>query len=224
MNMMVLIALALMQQGPEGQQVLNDEWSISSGSRQTFTLTLMAPSIVEIDIQGVKHASKGFRVKLSEGGTEITRKLIRTEHWGAGDHVIEVKNSENLLEHIAVHVMVTVHPDPEAVAATPAPQGVGTCTRTTVARLGTRLEDSHRKPVPGSGTAISFANGIGLVSYDTVPGAEEAKLGDVVTLCLIAIPDDCPAGDERGRTYSVTIQRTKKKFSMSNSTHSCGGA
>lgn len=111
------------------------------------------------------------------------------------------------------------------LSARPAePRKVGQCVNTTVSKVGTRLQDSRGNPVPGSGTSISFANGVGLVSYDTEKSAEASRVGDRVTLCLYAIPSGCPPGDTRGRTYTVSNKKTKKKFSMLNSQHSCGGA
>ncbi len=200
------------------QPLLDDDWTIKPSSSQRYTITLAAPATVQIDIVGIKHAAKGFTVDMSDEGSEITRSYRRTVRWAAGAHIIEVKNTENLLNRITVHVRVAS--DQQLSARPPKPsQKVGQCVETTVTRLGTRLVGT-----PGSGTAIEFANGVGLVSYDTVPEAEASKSGDSVTLCLTDIPSDCPNGDERGRTYTVTNKRTQQKFSMQNSQHSCGGA
>lgn len=99
------------------------------------------------------------------------------------------------------------------------PTRVGQCADTRVVKVGTRLED-----VAGSGTSIIFSNGISLVSYDTVPEAEMSKPGDKVKICLKSIPKDCPPNDDRGRVYTVTNLRTKKKFTLPDSQHQCGGA
>jgi len=106
-----------------------------------------------------------------------------------------------------------------AVHAETIPAKVGQCVSTRVAKVGTRLEG-----IPGSGTSIEFSNGVYLVSYDTVPQAESARAGDRVMLCLISIPEDCPPGDQRGKVYVVTNQRTKKRFTLPDSQHQCGGA
>ncbi|WP_013324175.1 hypothetical protein [Gloeothece verrucosa] len=109
--------------------------------------------------------------------------------------------------------------------AAPPPTQVGQCSNTSVAKVGTRLEDGTTgQPIPGSGTSIQFSNGIGLVSYDTVPEAEASKPGDPVKLCLTFIPKNCPPGDNRGKIYRVTNLRTKKTFTLPDSQHSCGGA
>ena len=99
------------------------------------------------------------------------------------------------------------------------PTRVGQCANSKVDKVGTRLEG-----VAGSGTDIYFSNGISLISYDTVLEAEESKTGDKVKICLKSIPKNCPPNDVRGRVYNVTNMRTKKKFTLPDSQHQCGGA
>jgi hypothetical protein len=43
-------------------------------------------------------------------------------------------------------------------------------------------------------------------------------------LCLTGIPDECPPGDDRGKTYKATNLRTKKSWEAMDSEHMCGGA
>ena len=69
-----------------------------------------------------------------------------------------------------------------------------------------------------------FVNGGYQVSYATIAGLKGARAGDRVKVCLISIPDECPAGDDRGRVYHVTDLRTHKSWDAPNSEHSCGGA
>jgi len=107
---------------------------------------------------------------------------------------------------------------PDSPAAPPA-MAVGQCTSTTVVSVGTRLVAT-----PGSGTAIQLANGIALVSYDTVPPAEASRPGDPVKVCLKSVPRNCPPGDERGKVYTVTNLRTRQSFTLPDSQHECGGA
>jgi hypothetical protein len=99
------------------------------------------------------------------------------------------------------------------------PSKVVKCVITKVSEIGTRLEG-----IPDSGTSITFSNGISLVSYDAVPQAVASKPGDRVRMCLESVPEDCPPGDERGKIYSVTNLRTRKKFTLPDSQHQCGGA
>jgi len=114
---------------------------------------------------------------------------------------------------------------PPALAAESLPTRVGDCVATTITAIETRLQDdATHDAVPGSGSAVRFANGGYQVSYDTVPEIEESKKGDKVRLCLVSTPQDCPKGDERGKIYRTTNQRTKKSWKLPDSEHTCGGA
>jgi hypothetical protein len=105
------------------------------------------------------------------------------------------------------------------------PKRVGACMETTIKSVETRLMDgSTGKPIPGSGSAVSFTNGGYQVSYDTVPAIEQSRPGDPVRMCLVSIPRGCPKGDTRGRVYSTTNLRTHKSWRLPDSEHSCGGA
>jgi hypothetical protein len=110
-------------------------------------------------------------------------------------------------------------------AAAGLPTKVGQCVDTTVKSVEERLEDgATNKPVPGSGSAISFANGGYQVSYEQVPAVDSSRAGDPIRLCLAAIPQGCPPGDNRGRDYKATNLRTHKSWRLPDSEHSCGGA
>lgn len=105
------------------------------------------------------------------------------------------------------------------------PVRVGQCATTTVKSVEARLVDgSTNKPIPDSGSAISFANGGYQVSYDTVAAVEASRPGDPVRLCLVSIPEGCPPGDARGRQYKTTNLRTKASWTLPDAEHSCGGA
>jgi hypothetical protein len=110
------------------------------------------------------------------------------------------------------------------LAATPAfagglPTRVGECANTTIEDVGTRLDG-----VADSGSAVSFTNGGGQVSYDMVPAVMQSRKGDPVRMCLVSIPQDCPKGDDRGRFYKTTNLRTHKSWRLPDSQHMCGGA
>jgi hypothetical protein len=112
-----------------------------------------------------------------------------------------------------------------AALADPLPARVGQCTQTTIAKIGTRLEDgSTGRPVPGSGSAVNFANGGYQVSYDMIPAISQSRPGDPVEMCLVSIPRDCPPGDNRGREYKTTNLRTRQSWRLPDSQHGCGGA
>jgi len=112
-----------------------------------------------------------------------------------------------------------------AAAADPLPARIGDCTQTAIAKIATRLVDgSTDRPIPGSGSAVSFANGGYQVSYDTVAAIARSRVGDPVTLCLISLPKNCPPGDRRGAVYKATNLRTRGSWTLPDSEHSCGGA
>ncbi len=112
-----------------------------------------------------------------------------------------------------------------AFAAESLPAKPGDCVSTTITAIETRLQDdATHEPVPGSGSAVRFANGGYQVSYDTVPEIEDSKKGDKVRMCLVSKPQDCPEGDERGKIYRTTNLRTKKSWKLPDSEHTCGGA
>jgi hypothetical protein len=110
-------------------------------------------------------------------------------------------------------------------AADPLPTQIGQCTNTTIKDVTTRLQDgATNKPIPGSGSAVDFANGGYQVSYDTIDAITQSHAGDPVTMCLVSLPTGCPAGDNRGITYKTTNQRTHGTWTLPDSEHMCGGA
>jgi len=105
------------------------------------------------------------------------------------------------------------------------PERIGQCVKTSIKSVETRLVDgATNKPIPGSGSAVSFANGGYQVSYDTVPAIVHSKAGDRVRMCLVSIPQHCPKGDGRGRIYHTTNLRTHKSWTLRDAEHMCGGA
>src|SRR3569623_1883020 len=41
---------------------------------------------------------------------------------------------------------------------------------------------------------------------------------------LAGLPEDCPPGDDRGKTYSAVDLRTSGKWELPDAEHMCGGA
>jgi hypothetical protein len=110
-------------------------------------------------------------------------------------------------------------------AADPLPTQIGQCTNTTIKDVTNRLQDGvSKQPIPGSGSAVDFANGGYQVSYDTITAITQSRAGDPVTMCLVSLPTGCPAGDNRGITYKTTNQRTHGTWTLPDSEHMCGGA
>jgi hypothetical protein len=112
-----------------------------------------------------------------------------------------------------------------SAAAGPLPSRIGQCTRTAISRIGQRLEDgSTGRPIPGSGSAVNFANGGYQVSYDEIPQINRSRRGDPVRMCLVSLPKNCPPGDDRGRVYRTTNLRTHQSWTLPDAEHMCGGA
>jgi uncharacterized protein len=107
------------------------------------------------------------------------------------------------------------------------PRQVGQCTLTKIAAVSTRFGEELRPPTGAggsSGTAISYANRGGQVSYDYVDAIAESRIGDGVLLCLVSVPRNCPPGDDRGKVYSATNLRTRGSWTLPDAQHMCGGA
>lgn len=99
---------------------------------------------------------------------------------------------------------------------------VGQCETTRIDWLGARFAPVAGEPLQG--TSIGFANGVRQVSYARESQALRSRLGDPVRVCLVSIPRQCPTGDVRGRVYSARNLRTGARWSLPDSSHSCGGA
>jgi hypothetical protein len=105
------------------------------------------------------------------------------------------------------------------------PTHVGQCAISAVKKVETRLVDGATgRPMPGSGSAIEFANGGYQVSYDQVAAVDRSRPGDPVRICLVSVPNNCPPGDNRGRMYKTTNLRTRRSWTLPDSEHMCGGA
>lgn len=106
-----------------------------------------------------------------------------------------------------------------AALAAGLPRRVGQCATTKVAEVGSRLEGA-----PDSGSAIRYANGGTQVSYSIIPGVRRSRAGDLVKLCLVQLPKDCPKGDDRGKIYRATNLRMGMSWTAQDTQHSCRGA
>ena len=114
---------------------------------------------------------------------------------------------------------------PVAAGAQPLPAREGTCVRSKIAGVEQRLRDGPNGSfIPGSGSAVRFANGGYQVAYAEIEAVQNSRTGDPVFICLIRIPRGCPAGDARGRIYTTTNLRTLESWTMPDSEHQCGGA
>ena len=99
------------------------------------------------------------------------------------------------------------------------PTEVGQCVETSITEITSRLEG-----MPDSGDAVVYANDIYGVSYDQIDTLRNSEVGDPIKLCLTALPEDCPPGDERGKVYSALNERTRETWELPDAEHMCGGA
>jgi uncharacterized protein len=112
-----------------------------------------------------------------------------------------------------------------SAADQPLPRSIGQCGFSHVATLTTRLgDDPLATASPEAGSAATFTNGGGAMSYDREPGLASSKVGDPVVMCLISIPRDCPRGDLRGSVYYAIDLAAKATWALPDSQHLCGGA
>jgi hypothetical protein len=134
-------------------------------------------------------------------------------------------SQEDVMKTICLVLTAAILLPAGVAAADPLPTQVGQCTKTTIKDVTTRLQDGVTKqPMPGSGSAVDFANGGYQVSYDTIAAITQSRAGDPVTMCLVSIPQGCPPGDKRGITYKTTNLRTHGTWTLPDSEHMCGGA
>ena len=107
------------------------------------------------------------------------------------------------------------------------PEAVGQCVATTIESVHPRVGDPDL-PIKDedydAGTGVEFGNGGYQVSYDRETALIASKPGDPAVMCLVALPHRCPPGDDRGRVYTTTNQRTGATWTMADSQHMCGGA
>jgi hypothetical protein len=109
----------------------------------------------------------------------------------------------------------------EVTSHDPLPTRIFACGGSVIRLIGGRLEGDTNF---STGTSVFYQNGGSQVSYEKVPAIVNSKRGDHVLICLVFIPNHCPAGDDRGKLYIATNLRTLDSWTLPDSEHSCGGA
>jgi uncharacterized protein len=104
------------------------------------------------------------------------------------------------------------------------PEKIGQCVFTKIDQVHPRVGDgSPEQPEDyDAGTGVDFANDGYQVSYDREEALMQSKPGDTVTMCLVSMPHRCPPGEDGGRGYFTTNQRTHLSWAMYDSQHACG--
>ncbi len=113
------------------------------------------------------------------------------------------------------------------------PSRVGSCSRSVVVSKRFRMVASPGDPgyQPskdpfGKEVIISLANGLGLYAGegDGFIASANFAAGHRVQACLLALPTDCPPGDQRGKRYRLVDLQTGAKVEGLDAWHRCGGA
>jgi hypothetical protein len=107
------------------------------------------------------------------------------------------------------------------------PKRVGECRETRITQITTRWGDplvDDPDDQSGSGSLVVFRNGGTQMSFSQVGGLIRSRVRDRVRMCLVSVPQFCPRGDDRGRTYRTTNLRTGESWTLPDDTRVCGGA
>lgn len=109
--------------------------------------------------------------------------------------------------------------------ASQVPQQIAQCVKTRISQVTTRFgKPLTPETAADGGIYAAYENGGYVSSYEGGAGFDGAKAGQAVIQCLVSIPRDCPAGDDRGRVYYSLDLATKGSWTAPDSQHSCGGA
>ncbi len=111
-----------------------------------------------------------------------------------------------------------------ASVSTAMPTRPAQCVRTRIKEVTTRFGNPLTEANAGDGIYVAYENGGGVNSYDRGPEFKGVAAGQPAVLCLVTIPRDCPAGDDRGRVYYTLDLATRGAWLTPDSEHSCGGA
>ncbi len=115
------------------------------------------------------------------------------------------------------------------------PVRIGDCVTTQIEDKSTRFAEATPGDTGGE-MYVSLTNSVGLyltniphLPANANPDAYMARTrdfaqGDTIRLCLISLPEDCPPGDDRGKSYSVTNLKNQLSFIGIDAWHTCGGA
>jgi len=103
------------------------------------------------------------------------------------------------------------------------PATVGECRTTRIIDIADRFGENINASTE-SGSSVNYRNGGYQVSYEKEGALIRSRVGDMVKMCLASIPQDCPPGDDRGKTYKVENLRTGERWELPDAQHMCGGA
>ncbi len=195
------------------------------------------PQLSQIDVL-VSDAYRNFDPEFVRDKRVIARQFLKDRQYCGRDEacIANVQNSElqtfgQQVEWVESYAEALIGQKALALARKtstsadrPLPNAIGDCAMTHIAQLTTRFGEPLQGADPNAGAGIEFSNGGGQVSYDVPEALYDARQGDPVMVCLMSIPRDCPAGDERGRFYYSVDVRSQGTWVLPDSQHMCGGA
>jgi uncharacterized protein len=205
----ILAALAPSVQSGVGPAARAASFDCAKAATPTEHAICNSPELSALD--GRLGAVYDQRVALDPGLRQIQRGWLAARNTGCGADRVCLANFMNA--ELAWFASGVSRPTDRL------PVNPGVCGLSNISDVGTRLEGT-----PGSGSAVSEGDGADQVSYDTVAAIDRSRRGDPVLVCLVSLPTNCPAGDDRGKIYAVANLRTLGAWSAPDSEHSCGGA
>ena len=179
------------------------------------------PELSALDVVGAKGFAYVVRTYGRPRATEVGRPFLRARNACGGDaSCIRGAQTAAIMAWQSLGAPISL-PDSADTLDEPLPQSIGDCSQARIANIEGRLNGDRNFE---SGTVVIFTNRGSQVSYDYEAAIIGSQVGDPVTICLVHIPSNCPPGDDRGRVYQTTNQRSGSTWTLPDAEHECGGA
>jgi hypothetical protein len=106
------------------------------------------------------------------------------------------------------------------------PTRAGECRQSRIVQIATRWGETltYDQEDSSSGSLVRFSNGGIQMTFFKVRELFRSRVRDRVRICLVKVLEDCPPGDDRGRSYRTTNLRTGESWTLPDDTRMCGGA
>jgi hypothetical protein len=95
---------------------------------------------------------------------------------------------------------------------------VGNCVITKVISVSNRLENT-----PGSGSAVTLANGVSLNGYEQLQAIDTMKPGEAIKLCLKEIEKGCKHKEDADKVYMIKNPKNNETAELGDSSAQCHG-
>jgi uncharacterized protein len=226
----LLIALPASAQSPSfdcAKARLPDEKAVCSDEKLAQLDVTIATGLKQVSADQAKSAREDAITGLTDRHACGSNKVCILDNQAALISTLEDYGAKVSLPPWIGSYRLTLLDESGAQFVNGLPTKVGACTKTKIGKITTRFGDPLKPPGPNEfdpGSAVEFADNGFQTSYSYNEALEASAVGDEVVLCLVSIPRNCPAGDDRGKVYSATNLRTKGSWIMPDSQHMCGGA